>query len=166
MLRVDLRQEASRITRELGKVVFVGALAINHYARFRGTRDIDLVAVNLPDEGKLSGLGYRRIEGSRNSWYTPRGVKADFYTKDLGGIPAGWIVKTSVSVKVGRKVIQVISLEGLIVSKLRAGRPQDIADLRQLVASRGRTIRWDVIAQIGDGLEVTELKRLAEALAS
>jgi hypothetical protein len=48
---VNLEQEAVKITEELGKVVFIGALAVNHYTRFRGTRDIDVVLASSFNEG-------------------------------------------------------------------------------------------------------------------
>jgi predicted nucleotidyltransferase len=163
---VNLLQEAVKITDELGKVVFIGALAVNHYARFRGTLDIDLVLTIPIDEDKLGGLGYRKREGGRNSWYTPRGIRADFYTKDVAGMPPEWIVRTATTAKVGRRTISVISLEGLILAKHRAARSQDIADLRRLMALRGHDIKWDVIGEIGSDLEVTELKRIARAFGS
>ena len=79
--------ERETVTEELGKVVFIGALAVNHYTRFRRTMDIDLVLMTPLGEERLNELGYRKKEGSRNSWYTPRGIQVDFYTRDVGGIP-------------------------------------------------------------------------------
>jgi hypothetical protein len=135
---MNLEQEAVRITHELGDVVFIGALAVNHYTKFRTTKDIDLAMAGPLDEAKLDGLGYTKKEGPSSSWYTPRGVQVDIYTRDVGKIPVNWIPKTAVSVKVGRDRIKVFSLEGLIVSKHRAGRSQDVADLRQLMAGRSQ----------------------------
>lgn len=166
MLPVDLEQEAVRITEDLGKVVFIGAMAVNHYTKFRGTRDIDLIAASPPSEEKMIELGYRKREGSRNSWYTPRGIQADFYTRDVGRIPVEWIVKTATPAIIGRKTIWVMSLEALIIAKHRAGRSQDIADLRQLMSSRSRDIRWDMMNQIGTDLEISELRQVARALES
>jgi len=160
---VNLEQEAARITDELGRVVFVGAVAVNHYARFRESRDIDLVAASPIDEAKLLTLGYRRRAGSRSSWYSPRGIQCDFFTKDVGGIPVWWILETSVSVKAGKKTVRVMSLEGLILAKYRAGRTQDIADLRHLIGRRSPDIRWDVMSEIGTDQEVIELKQIAKA---
>lgn len=165
MPRIDLENEATRISDELGKVVFIGALAVSHYAKFRESRDIDLVAGSPPSEERLFELGYRKDASSRNSWYTPRGIKAAFFTKDVGGIPVDWVVKTSMPVNVEKRVIRVIALEGLVIAKHRAGRTQDIADLRRLLAHNGQAIRWDLMSQIGTNLEIAELKRVAWALA-
>jgi predicted nucleotidyltransferase len=163
---VNLEQEAVSITEELGEVVFIGALAVNHYTKYRGTKDIDLVAAFPLDEEKLRELGYRRRETSRSSWYTPRGIKADFYTKDVGRIPVGWIAKTSAPMKVGKDEIRVISLEGLIIAKYRAGRSQDVADLRQLMANCSKDIDWEKAKEIGTDMEITELKGIAKALGA
>lgn len=162
---MNLEQEAVRITEELGAAVFIGALAVNHYTKFRETRDIDLVVAGPLDERRLEGLGYRRREESRSSWYTPRGIQADFYTKDVGRIPVEWIVRTSVPVSIGKKEIRVISLEGLVLAKHRAGRSQDVADLQQLMASCGKAISWGKVAEIASELEVAELKQVARALS-
>ena len=75
-------------------------------------------------------------------------------------------MKTSVPVRVGKEAIRVISLEGLIVAKHRAGRSQDIADLRQLMARRGQVVKWDKMSQIGTNLELAELRQVAKALGS
>ncbi|MBI2648848.1 MAG: nucleotidyltransferase [Thaumarchaeota archaeon] len=163
MAHLNLEREAVKVTEELGEVVFIGALAVNHYARFRGTRDIDLAVAGPPSESRLTALGYRKKEGSTASWYTPRGIKVDFYTRDVGKIPVNWILKTSVPVMFAKKEIRVICLEGLILAKHRAGRSQDIADLRQLIVRCGRSIRWDVMRQISTDLEITELRKVAEA---
>ncbi len=163
---MNLEQEAVKITDELGKVVFVGALAVNQYTRFRGTSDIDLVLAGPLDEERLSELGYRRLQGSSTSWYTPRGIRVDFYTRDLGRIPIDWILQTAIPIRIGKREIRVICLEGLTLAKHRAGRSQDVADLRQLMISRGRHMRWDLMAEIGTDLEVQELRKVAAALGS
>ena len=88
------------------------------------------------------------------------------YTKDVGGIRVEWIVKTAVPAKVGKREIRVMALEGLIIAKYRAGRTQDIADLRQLMANRNQDIRWAVMSGIGTDLEITDLRQSAKALGS
>jgi len=160
-----LEQEAIRITDELGAVVFVGALAVNHYSDYRTTRDIDLAITAPLNEPKLIGLGYVRWQESRTSWVTPRGVKVDFYTRDVGRIPVTWIMEKAVRVKFGKKQIKVICLEGLVLAKHRAGRTTDVADLTQLLTHRGGTIRWDLMAEIAEEYEIVELKQISKALA-
>lgn len=163
---LNLKQEAVKITSELGRVVFVGAFAVNHFSRYRTTRDIDLAMAAPLNEQKLIELGYTKWEGSRGvSWRSPRGIKVDFYTRDLGGIPVAWILDKAVLVQLGKKAIRVICLEGLILAKHRAGRTTDVADLRQLFTYRGGVIRWDVMEEIAGRHEITELRQISQALA-
>jgi hypothetical protein len=114
----------------------------------------------------LNELGYRRKEGASNSWYAPRGTQVDFYTRDLGKISVDWIRKTAIPVRIGKKEIRVISLEGLIIAKHRAGRTQDVANLKELMTKHSRNIRWDVMGEVGTDLEIAELRRVARALGT
>src|SRR5207302_9936298 len=99
-LTTNLEQEAIKITDELGRVVFVGALAVNHYSDYRTTKDIDLAMAGPLDEQKLVHLGYARWSDSKEtSWLSPRGIKVDFYTRDVGRIPVTWILDHAVQVK-------------------------------------------------------------------
>ena len=159
----SLEQEAIKITDELGRVVFVGAFAVNHYSKYRTTRDIDLAIAAPLNEQKLTRLGYTKWQGSKGSWLTPRGIKVDFYTRDVGGIPVPWILKNAVQLK---KEIKVVCLEGLILAKHRAGRTADVADLRQLMIHRGGTVMWDLMAEIATDYEIAELQRISKAFAS
>lgn len=162
----NLDQEAVKITDELGEVVFVGALAVNHYYNYRTTKDIDL-AIALPlDEQELVRLRYTRwSESKATSWLSPRGVKVDFYTRDVGRIPVAWILDNAVRVKIGKnKEIRVMCLEGIILAKHRAGRTTDIADLRQLMTHRSGNIDWALMAEIADSVEITELQKISKAL--
>ena len=159
----SLEQETIKITDELGRVVFVGAFAVNHYSKYRTTRDIDLAIAAPLNEQKLTRLGYTKWQGSKGSWLTPRGIKVDFYTRDVGGIPVPWILKNAVQLK---KEIKVICLEGLILAKHRAGRTADVADLRQLMIHRGGTVVWDLMEEIATDYEIAELQRISKAFAS
>ena len=163
----NLEQEAIKITDELGRVVFVGALAVNHYSNYRTTKDIDLATAAPLEEEKLVRLGYTRWSESKGgSWLSPRGIKVDFYTRDVGRIPVTWILDHTVQVKLGKKKeIRVICLEGLILAKHRAGRTTDIADLRQLLTHRGGNIDWNLMAEIAEALEIPELQKISKAFA-
>ena len=163
----NLEQEAVKITDELGRVVFIGALAVNHYSNYRTTKDIDLAIASPLDKQKLVRLGYTRWSESKGtSWLSPRGMKVDFYTRDVGGIPVTWILDHAVQVKLGKnKEIRVICLEGLILAKHRAGRTTDIADLRRLLTHRGESIDWNLMAEIARPLEIAELQKISKAFA-
>ena len=164
----NLEQEAVKIADDLGEVVFVGALAVNHYSNYRTTKDIDLAIASPLDEQKLVRLGYTRWSESKGtSWLSPRGIKVDFYTRDVGRIPVPWILDHAVQVNLGKnKEIRVMCLEGLILAKHRAGRTTDIADLRQLMTRQGRKIDWTLMAEIAESLEVAELQKISKALAN
>src|SRR5207302_5512702 len=100
------------------------------------------------------------------SWLSPRGIKVDFYTRDVGRIPVTWILDHAVQVKLGKKKeIKVICLEGLMLAKHRAGRTTDVADLRQLMTRRGGNIDWNLMAEIAEPLEIAELRKISKALA-
>ena len=162
----SLEQEAIKISDELGRVVFVGAFAVNHYSKYRTTRDIDLAIAAPLNEQKLTRLGYTKWQGSKGSWLTPRGIKVDFYTRDVEAIPVPWILKNAVQLRLGEKEIKVICLEGLILAKHRAGRTADVADLRHLMIHRGGTIVWDLMAKVATDYEIAELKRISKAFSS
>ena len=162
----NLEQEAVKIADELGRVVFIGAIAVNHYSNYRTTKDIDLAMAGPLDEQILVHLGYARWSDSKEtSWLSPRGIKVDFYTRDVGRIPVTWILDHAVQVKLGKKEINVIRLEGLMLAKHRAGRTTDIADLRQLMTRRGGNIDWNLMSEIAEPLEIAELRKISKALA-
>jgi predicted nucleotidyltransferase len=166
-LAPNLEQEAVKIADELGRVVFIGAIAVNHYSNYRTTKDIDLAIAAPLDEQKLVRLGYTRWSESKGtSWLSPRGIKVDFYTRDVGRIPVTWILDHAVQVRLGKnKEIRVMCLEGLMLAKHRAGRTTDIADLKQLLTHRGGSIDWTLMAEIAEPLEIAELQRISKALA-
>src|SRR5438445_1703657 len=102
-LPFNIKLEAVSITAELGGVVFVGAFAVNYYSPYRTTRDIDLATVSPLDESKLIRLGYSKVQSRGVTWFTPRGVKVDFYTRDVGSIPVAWIMEKSVQARFRNK---------------------------------------------------------------
>jgi len=108
----------------------------------------------------------RWSDSKETSWLSPRGIKVDFYTRDVGRIPVTWILDHAVQVKLGKKKeIKVICLEGLMLAKHRAGRTTDVADLRQLMTRRGGNIDWNLMAEIAEPLEIAELRKISKALA-
>src|SRR5207237_3674477 len=104
-------------------------------------------------------------ESKGGSWLSPRGIKVDFYTRDVGRIPVTWMLDHAVQVKLGKKEINVIRLEGLMLAKHRAGRTTDIADLRQLMTRRGGNIDGNLMSEIAEPLEIAELRKISKALA-
>ena len=95
-------------------------------------------------------------------WYTPKGIKIDFYRKDVSGIPISKIFSTATSVKVKKSdAIRVMCLELLTVSKLRANRPQDMEDIQEILRSKGRILKWEIMSEIATEMEIHNLKTAA-----
>jgi hypothetical protein len=69
---------------------------------------------------------------------------------------------------VGRRRVPVLSIENLIVTKLLAGRPKDLEDIRELVASAGDRVdhaRIDaLLALLEDALDQRDLRPLYRRL--
>ncbi len=90
-----LQREAIAITKELGNVVFVGAVAVLSYLgwRHRATRDLDFAMAAKLSKEELDQRGYRTfIEGRKEVTYSPRGFKVDIYTNDINEIPIHTVV--------------------------------------------------------------------------
>lgn len=118
-----LVDEAIKITKDLGDVVFVGAVGI--FLQTKATReshDLDFAVANeLPAE-LLDEKQYfmRKVKG-KEARYTPRGYKIDIYARDVSGISVNDVVATAKNVEVKKGVtIKAASVEVLVVAKFRA----------------------------------------------
>ena len=147
-----LVRECLLITKELGNVIFIGAIArYFHTNLLRESQDIDFALEKPLSNKELNDKGYNQF--SRNGkleWFTPRGIKIDMYTKDVSKIPIGIIIKTSKNFTVNKTedIVRVIGLEPLIVAKHRAQRDADIEDLQALAKSRFKDIQWGVLEKV------------------
>ena len=148
---MNLNREAARVSRDLGDVVFVGAFAVlAHVGAYRQTHDLDLAIATPKSESDLELLGYStRQEGRKRVTRTPSGTKLDIYTKDVSGIPVAKVFETATEFSVGKGHVLVMGLEGLVLSKLRAGRPQDLQDVRELIQKKGKTVAWGNLEAVG-----------------
>jgi hypothetical protein len=148
---MTLDREALQVANDLGEVVFVGAFAVLAYVgAYRQTGDLDLAVATPKSESDLEALGYlTRQEGKKRVTRTPSGIKLDIYTEDVGGIPVAKLFGTATKFKVGKRYVLVMGLEGLLLSKLRAGRPQDLQDLRELIQRKGKTVAWGTLEALG-----------------
>ena len=164
---MSLDSIALRVSRDLREVVFVGAFAIIcHIGPYRRTRDIDLaLATPLSDE-EFEQQGYRIFrERGKREIRTKEGVKLDVYTRDVGGIPVSVLFETAVAKRVGSGEVKVMCLEALLISKMRASRPQDIEDVQALCGRLGKTIRWNVVDKLATPTESAELRNVVSALS-
>lgn len=144
-----LVNEAVKISKELGGVIFVGALATHmHTKSARDSQDLDFVTEkSIPDEELLSKGYYKSMTG-KQPWFSPRGTKIDIYEGGIPGVSFEDIVKYSKEFTVKKDKIRVMGLEALIVAKHRAARDQDIEDLRNLAKNRLKDVDWDIIHAI------------------
>ena len=150
-----------------GRVVFVGAFAVVcHIGPYRQTRDIDLVLASPMTDEEFEALGYRIFtEGGKKVIRTKEGVKIDVFTRDVGGIPVATIFETALEKQLETGKVRIICLEALLIAKMRAARPQDIADIQELCRRRGRSIRWNVVEPFATETEAAELKNVVIAFS-
>lgn len=148
-----LINEAIKIQKELGVVVFVGAIAVHlHSGQGRESGDIDFVVPQPISDQELTSKKYIiSNENGDEVIRTPRGVKVDIFAEDLGGISASEIVRTSIEKEIRKGTfLRVIALEGLIKTKHKAQRDQDRDDLTKIVQRRYRDIDWDYLRELSD----------------
>ena len=167
----QLQREAIAITKELGDVVFVGAVAVLSYIgwRQRKTKDVDIAMVTKLTKEQLEQLGYRTFqEGGKNVVRSPRGYKVDIYTNDVSNISIKTVYGTAREVALTDYTIKVASLEVLLLAKLRAmrpSRPQDREDFNKMCEKNGKSIDWEVLIEIASEIEVLRIRETVRALA-
>jgi hypothetical protein len=162
---LNLDRTAVQIAKDLKQVVFVGAYAAILHGTTRSTRGIDIALATPKTDEELGKLGYHVYqERGKKTVRTPDGIKIDIYTKDVSGIPIREIFATAQTVQKAGQTIRIICLEALLLAKMRAGRPQDNDDLRQLCKLRGKDVRWDLVESMARGLELVRLRQFVTAL--
>ncbi len=163
---MELDRAAVDITNDLKEVVFVGAYAAIKYGVARGTHDIDFALVTPMTYEEFEKLGYGVFsEGGKRIIRTRQGVKMDVYTKDVSGIPVQQVFATAATIRAWGSPVRIMCLEALLLAKMRAGRPQDNDDLRQLCRLRGKIIRWEVVDSMARNMEGPELRGYVKALS-
>ena len=136
----------------------VGGLAVNFHGVPRMTYDIDLMILLQAENilklvSQLTRWGYKpkipidprdlADEKKRNSWIRDKGMKAlNFYSEKLpigeidivleSPIPYQELKGRSVKIDLGEIQVPLISIQDLIELKARAGRKQDLADVKHL----------------------------------
>jgi len=167
-----LVREALKITKELGPVTFVGAVAVFlHTKNTRESQDLDFAIAKPITRDELLDKGYRFF--TRNGveeTYTPREFKIDIYSeRPLNDISIKTIIETSKDFDVDRKgsIVNAMGLEALILAKFRANRPtQDYPDLRTLAVQRLDDINWNLLETLSkNNAEFQDLKNTLEFIA-
>lgn len=149
-------KEAIQITNELGNIAFIGAIAVYFHTkgnRSRETHDIDFAMTSNMSNDYLREKGYTIFkEHGKEVTRTPRHFKIDIYRDDVGDIPVQDIISTAKSVSVGKgkskNIVKVANLEVLIVTKYRANRPQDGADLYDIAKTKYLEIDWPSVQSL------------------
>ncbi len=129
----------------------MGAIAVMlHTDEQRQSKDLDFVVAEQISNDEFLDKGYK-IDLQKGRKFTPRGYKIDVYDKrDFNKIPLDYVIETAAVIPVDNKgtTLNAISLEGLIISKFRAGRDQDIEDLQRLAIRCSSRINWDEIKHL------------------
>lgn len=145
-----LVNEALEITKELGDVIFIGAIASYMHTKItRDSQDVDFVVENPISDEELISKDYRKSVTGKQPWFSPRGFKIDIFTGDISILRFEDILNTAVSFPVGKKgSIRVMGLECLIISKHKAGREQDSEDLQNIAMRKIDQIDWNAVQAI------------------
>jgi len=166
----ELLADLSRALRTLGVRWYVfGAQAVLIWGRPRMTADVD-VTVRLESDdttsfaAALQERGFRlRVSGTpefvRQTRVLPLVHTASDMALDIVLAGPGLeelFLSRAVEFEIGGAPVPVISAEDLVVTKILAGRPKDIEDIRGVLRARGDTLDIDAAR--------TTLRLLEEAL--
>lgn len=165
-----LIQEAIEITKDLGEVVFVGAVGILLHTKLgRQSYDLDIaVASKIPEE-VLQEKKYFVYREKRNSRYTPRGYKIDIMDRgDVSGILVDIVFETARVIPISGVNVRAASLEVLLVSKFRAADKRggsDEEDIRTLARAKYKEIKWERVKELTrDEVEYQRIKMTMDTL--
>ena len=141
--------------------VIVGGVATRAYMPERGTKDLDILTREADKEtvlGRLVEAGYQVITPLAVPGYlllSPEGIEVDLI---LGQYP--WLKQALREVQYDAAGYPVIALPYLVLMKLSASRPQDVADIARMLGwsdestlSRVRTIIAQYSPEDKDDLE-------------
>lgn len=139
--RSSLERAALRIAEALGEDgVLVGGLAVAAWGYVRATDDVDFVA-RIGPTAVRERLAEAGIDTSLHRGNVLDGDIAWCVKGEVGGVVFDVLplvvpldLDRAVRVALGRgKAVRVVDLEGLVRLKLRAGGPQDLLDVAQLL---------------------------------
>lgn len=160
-------EEAVLITKDLGDVTFVGAVAVFlHTKKSRESKDLDFVVADQITREQFLHLKYKFInENGKERIYTPRNYKIDVYhSRDLNNISLDKIIETRATIPVDKKktTVNAICLEGLIITKYRAGRDSDQTDLSLIAVYCHKKINWKLLQTFTK--DDIEFRQIAETM--
>lgn len=178
-----LRDLAAVLRRRRLRWYVFGAQAASFYGRPRRTEDVD-VTVRVPD-GRLRSL----LSALADATFLPRVPDAEAFAARTRVIPfvhrrtsmpldlvlaaAGLeqqLLDRAVRVDLGGVRVPILSPEDVIITKLLAGRPQDLLDVRGLLDLRREALELGrirgVLGELDDALGDVELVAAFDALAA
>lgn len=112
----------------------VGAVATRAYMPERATQDLDLLvrAVDAQEVGsRLQKAGFDKVSElliGGASWRAPTGVLIDVIEMD-----AEWVAEALRSIQRGPQGLPILALPYLVLTKVQAGRTQDLADVARML---------------------------------
>jgi hypothetical protein len=166
----ELLDEACSISNDLGRVIFIGAVAIYLHTDGgleRRTRDFDCsIAYEVSDKW-LESKRYIKNPNTRNEYRTPRDKKLDIYKGDISRIPFGTIIERPEIFDIESRKVRVaaVKLEVLILMKMRANRSYDREDLILLCREKNKMIDLNYLRNIASEIEFKELEMIIETLS-
>ncbi len=141
---MDVGTIVERIAAGMGdRAVFVGGVAVECYAPYRRTHDVDVV-VRERDFAALKsllvgeGFAHRRPTHLEKHAFKARdGGEVDAYTSRIGDVPVDeGLFRRSRRVPFGGTRVRAASPEDLVRLKLSAGREMDLADVAVLLCEK------------------------------
>ncbi len=136
------------------RYLVVGAHALAHHARPRATKDLDVLLDATPANARKvlqalraflgTDLGYTIDDLTNPDEFIQLGVapvRIDLLTQLLGCPKFSALWKNRVAAQFGNVPANFLGFDDLMVAKQAAGRPQDLADLRELQKVQKRTRR-------------------------
>jgi hypothetical protein len=142
-----LEKEIAGIQEKLGNdVIFIGSIAVMaHTESIRPTKDIDIIVPYASSDAIGMLIDYGFSKDKKGKWYSPGGVRVDFYTsgEEIGGIPVEDIERDSELKSWRSHEIRVPRLEHVLLMKLVAAEKSPNPELRAAHRSDLRTVVRD-----------------------
>ena len=150
------------------KVLFIGGVAVECYAPYRSTHDIDLVVRERDFPGLRSFLLEMNFSHSRPPHLVKHAFKGrdagevDVYTRSVGEVQIDEdLFRRGRELSYGGTRVFAVSLEDLLRLKLTAGRELDLSDVAVLLHERGSELDMNRLREL-TGMDT--LRRAAPAI--
>lgn len=141
--------------------MFIGGVAVEAYAPYRRTHDVDVV-VQERDFAALkaclvdAGFAHRRTHLAKHTFKGREAGEVDAYTECVGDVPVEEaLFRRARVLSYGGVAVSAASLEDLLRLKLLAGREMDLADVAVLLHER----RGEVDGRLAEALAGLDLLR-------